>query len=231
MPFWDSSFLILFAVVLENGVVERFDDSGVLRRLGELGVVRSQFGADGEAALFFRAPSSIPVGGIDHDAIDHETPIGDLRFEKAADLAVEALDDGGAGEILDGDVEFVLLALHADLGAGGEFSFELLQIGGTERVVERDDFDEALALDSVEIGIRLGAGNADVLARQSHSFVVLDGEVASAPPNKSPVAFSEAFSCAAYWILRVKIQTLKWNCVRLRKLTGTVGTGRRKKPP
>ena len=58
----------------------------------------------------------------------------------------------------------------------------MLQIGGTERVVERDDFDEALALDSVEIRVRLGAGDADVLAGQRHGFVVLDGEVVIVHP-------------------------------------------------
>lgn len=51
----------------------------------------------------------------------------------------------------------------------GEFSFELLQIGGTERMIEGGDFDEALALESVEIGVRLGAGDADVLAGQRQS--------------------------------------------------------------
>lgn len=39
-------------VVLENGVVARFNDSGILRGIGKLAVVRAQFGADGEAALF-----------------------------------------------------------------------------------------------------------------------------------------------------------------------------------
>jgi len=41
------------AVVLENGVIARLDDSGILRGIGELAIVRAQFGADGEATLCF----------------------------------------------------------------------------------------------------------------------------------------------------------------------------------
>ena len=39
-------------VVLEDGVVARFDDSGIFSGIGKLAVVRAQLGADDEATLF-----------------------------------------------------------------------------------------------------------------------------------------------------------------------------------
>ena len=49
----ESAVEAYVAVILKDGVVAGFDDSCVLRSIGELAVVGAEFGADGEAALFF----------------------------------------------------------------------------------------------------------------------------------------------------------------------------------
>lgn len=54
---------------------------------------------------------------IDHDAIHHGTPIGDLGFEERR-VHLQALDDGGGNEVLDIDYDLIPLAsdLHLRFG-------------------------------------------------------------------------------------------------------------------
>lgn len=49
-------------------------------------------------------------------------------------------------------------------------------------MVERDDFDQTLALGAIEKGIALGALNADVFAGQGDRLVVLDLQIVVIDP-------------------------------------------------
>ena len=92
---------------------------------------------------------------------------------------VPFFEPGVGGEFLaEADEEDVAFLVAAGL----EFVAQLLQVGRAERMVERDDFDQTLALGAIEKGIALGALNADVFAGQGDRLVVLDLQIVVIDP-------------------------------------------------
>ena len=69
------------------------------------------------------------VVGIDEYAVDKGAPIFDTGFDETATGCFESFDDGGAGEVLDGEGHLFAFAFKGDFSAAGRVLEEFAVFG------------------------------------------------------------------------------------------------------